>query len=136
MTVKVSIADCRAGAEPKVFGGEGSGNVARVNVASNETLKDATGKDTKETTWLPVVAYGAAARFLAANVHKGTPLQVDGELRNRTYDQEGQKHTVAEVHVIPGRGTVKLLDSKPGAAEVGEAIGERQKQAMDPAHTQ
>jgi single-strand DNA-binding protein len=126
MTVKVTIADCRAGDEPKVFGGEGKGTVARLSVASNDVVKDAAGHDIKETTWMPVVAYGVAARFLAEHVHKGAKLEVEGELRNRTFEQEGQKHTVTEVHVIPGRGKISLQ----------EAAGERQRQASDPQHNQ
>ena len=126
MTVKVTIADCRAGDEPKVFGKEGGGTVARLSVASNDTVKDAAGHDVKETTWMPVVAYGAAARFLSEHVHKGATLSVEGELRNRTWEKEGQKHTTSEVHVIPGRGSVKLAD----------AIGERQQQASAPQHNQ
>lgn len=133
MSVKVRISDCRAGDEPKMFGREGSGTVGRISIASNEMIKDAGGKDVKETTWLPVVAYGAAARFLSANVHKGARLEVEGELRNRSYDQDGQKHTVSEVHVIPGRGKILL---KEAVANAAEAAGERQKQASAPQHNQ
>ena len=126
MSVKVTIADCRAGDEPKLFGKEGGGKVARLSVASNDVVKDAAGRDVKETTWLPIVAYGAAARFLAEHVHKGSVLDVEGELRNRTWEKDGQKQKTAEVHVIPGRGSVKLA----------ETIGERQKQASAPEHNQ
>ena len=110
MSVRVTITDCRAGDEPKVFGKDGGGTVARLSVASNDTVKDAAGHDVKETTWMPVVAYGAAARFLAEHVHKGATLSVEGELRNRTWDKDGQKHTTSEVHVIPGRGKIDLRD--------------------------
>ncbi len=133
MAVKVTIADCRAGDEPKVFGKEGGGTVAKLSIASNDTVKDAAGKETKETTWMGVVAYGAAARFLSEHVHKGSRLELEGELRNRTYEQEGQKHTVSEVHIIPGRGKVAL---KAAVANATEAAGERQKQASAPQHNQ
>ena len=126
MTVKVTIADCRAGDEPKVFGKEGGGTVARLSVASNDTIKDAAGKDTKETTWLSVVAYGAAARFLSEHVHKGTALVIEGELRNRSWEKDSQQHTTSEIHVIPGRGKINLK----------EAAGDRQQQASAPQHNQ
>lgn len=96
MSVKVTVADCRAGDEPNMFGKDGGGKVGRVSVASNDTVKDAAGKEVKETTWLPVVAYGPAARFLESNVHKGTALAVEGDLRNRTFGEGDAKRTVSE----------------------------------------
>jgi single-stranded DNA-binding protein len=126
MSVKVTIADCRAGDEPKMFGKEGGGRVGRLSVASNDVVKDSAGKDVKETTWLPLVAYGPAARVLEANVHKGTALTVEGELRNRTFGEGDAKRTVSEIHVIPGRGKISLKD----------VAGERQSQASAPVHNQ
>ena len=95
--------------------------MAKLSVASNDTVRDAAGHDVKETTWLPVVAYGAAARIVAEQVHKGSKLEVEGELRNRTFGEGDAKRTVSEVHVIPGRGKVSL---KEAAANVAEAAGD------------
>jgi single-strand DNA-binding protein len=117
MSIRVTVSDCRAGGEPQVFGKEGGGKVARLSIAHNERSSDGAGHTKEETTWLPVVAFGPAARFIEENVHKGARLTVEGELHNRTFEKDGQKHTVSEVHVIPGRGSVELLKAagdRPG----------------------
>ena len=133
MSVKVSISECRAGGEPKIFDGEKGSKVARIEVAHNETTGE---NGRKETRWFQAVAFGPAARFVQEHVHKGTNLTItDAELHyGRAYeDKAGMTRTPDELHIVPGRGRVEL---KEAVAAVAEFAGERQKQASAPQHNQ
>ena len=118
MTVKVTITDCRAGGEPKVFTGEKNSKVARFSVAHNERGADDAGNDKAETRWFNVVGFGPAAKFIEEHVHKGTRLSItDAEMhQGRPYEgRDGQTHTPDELHVVNGRGAVIALKEAAGA---------------------
>lgn len=118
MGVNVTVIDLRAGGEPKVFKGQEGGTVAEISGAHNQRTTDRAGDQAEHTDWHRVKAFGPAARFLERYVHTGSHLLVTGELHNRTYEKDGQKRAVTEIHVVPGRGSIELLDPRT-------AIGER-----------
>jgi single-stranded DNA-binding protein len=124
VTIKVTITDCRAGIEPKIFDGARDSKVARFSVVHNERTTE-NGATKEETRWLQAVAFGPAARFVQLNVHKGTRLVIeDAELHyGRTYTgKDGVERTPDEIHIIPGRGRIDLK----------EAAGGRQAGSNDP----
>ena len=125
MSVKVSISDCRAGAEPKVFDGEKGSKVARVAIAHNERTNDEPGAVKEETRWFQAVGFGPAARFIEENVHKGTRLEISGaELHyGRAYTgKDNVTRTPDELHIVNSHGATIALK---------EALGERPDQAEE-----
>ncbi len=121
MSVKVSISDCRAGAEPRVFEGEKGSKVARVSIAHNERTNDEPGTVKDETRWYQVVGFGPAARFIEENVHKGTKLEISGaELHyGRAYTgKDNLTHVPDELHIVNSRGASIALKEALGARPV------------------
>lgn len=83
-----------------------SKQVVNGQLAVNRAYKDDDGS--RPTDFIPFVAWGATAGVLAKHTAKGSLVGLEGELRTRTYDKDGQKHYVTEVLV----NKVNLLESK------------------------
>ena len=70
-------------------------SVARVTVAVNRRYKDQNGE--RETDFVNVVVWGKLAETLASYASKGSLISVDGELRTRKFEKNGQTNYVTEV---------------------------------------
>lgn len=70
-------------------------SVARVTVAVNRRFKSKDGE--READFVNVVFWGRLAETLASYGTKGSLISVDGELRTRSYEKDGQKHYMTEV---------------------------------------
>ena len=88
------------GKAPEVRELGGGKMVARFNVATNETYKNATGETVKNTTWHSLVAWGNTAKYINDFVNKGREVVVEGKLTSRSYeDKNGEKRYVTEIVV-------------------------------------
>ncbi len=52
-----------------------------------------------ETDWINFVAWEKTAEVIAKYCHKGDLIGVTGSLQQRSWEKDGQKHTVHEVRV-------------------------------------
>lgn len=83
------------------------------------TTEDYTGRDGEQrdrTDWHSVVVWGKRAEDLAAVLHKGAALYVEGQLRHSSYEgRDGQKRSRTEISarkVVP-LGATSAAESKP-----------------------
>jgi len=79
-------------------------SVARATIAINRRFKDQNGE--RETDFINIVVWGKLAETLASYATKGSLISVDGELRTRKFEKNGQTNYVTEV---VGRGGTSLL---------------------------
>lgn len=70
--------------------------VLRFTLAVNYFLKE----DIKETLFIPAVVVGELALEVSSFLKKGTPIKIEGRLRNRTVKlSDEEEHKVIEVFV-------------------------------------
>ena len=111
--------------------------VTQLNVATNNTYKDANNQVVKETTWFRVSVFGKQAEACAQYLQKGRMVLVEGTLRPdpktggpRMWDkQDGTKGTSFEVFATNVRfmpsgqrgegGAAPIAEDVPGAPETG-----------------
>lgn len=67
----------------------------RATVAVNRRYKSQNGE--READFITIVVWGRLAETLVSYATKGSLLSLDGELRTRKYEKEGQTHYVSEV---------------------------------------
>src|SRR6476660_2453069 len=73
--------------------------LATLNLATNETYKNAKGEKVTDTQWHHVVAWGKLAEIAEKYLAKGTELAIEGRLVNKQYtDKQGQKRSTTEIH--------------------------------------
>lgn len=86
------------GNPPEIKTLDGGKKLARINLATNETYKNAKGERITETQWHNVIAWDKAAEIVEKYFTKGLEVMVEGKLINRNYtDKDGIKRYSTEV---------------------------------------
>lgn len=105
----------RLGTDPEVKA-VGSGNVARLSIATSENWVDKEGKKQERTEWHRIVVWGKLADICGKHLSKGRQVYVEGRLQTRNWeDPQGQKRYTTEIVA----NTVQFLG----------AVGERENSA-------
>jgi single-strand DNA-binding protein len=72
--------------------------VTNLSMATSETWVDKqTGERKEQTEWHNVVAFRKPAEVIAEYVRKGSKLYIEGQLRTRSYEKDGQTHYRTEI---------------------------------------
>ncbi|HBN8007494.1 TPA: single-stranded DNA-binding protein [Pseudomonas aeruginosa] len=83
--------------------------VATIRLASTERWKDKkTGQQREHTEWHRVVFKGRPAEVAGEYLGKGSHIFVDGKLRTRNYELNGEKRYITEIV-----GNFQIIDRKP-----------------------
>jgi len=100
---------------------QGGQNLAKFSLATTDRrFKDENGNP--RTEWHNIVAWGKLAEICDRYVTKGKLLYIEGQIRTRTYEQDGQKKWFTEIHMEQ----MEMLGSKAGgsgASSPGEDYG-------------
>jgi len=114
------------GADPETRYLPDGNAVTNITIATSENWKDKESGEKKERTeWHRVVFFGRLAEIAGQYLKKGSKVYVEGSLRTRQWEKEGQKHYSTEIVVKE----MQMLDSK---GEQDEARGhnyEREQKA-------
>lgn len=95
--------------EFKVFANGGA--IANATVATSESWKDKqTGEQKEKVEWHRVVFRNRLAEIARDYLKKGSKVYVEGSLRTRKYEKDGQTHYTTEIYcdqmqMLDGRGT-------------------------------
>ncbi|RLP70888.1 single-stranded DNA-binding protein [Mycetocola reblochoni] len=89
-------------ADPELRYTQGGAAVANFTVASTPRVfdKQANEWEDGEALFLRASAWRDLGENVASSLHKGDRVVVQGELRQRSYEKDGQKRSVIELHVI------------------------------------
>jgi single-strand DNA-binding protein len=85
------------GRDPEMKSLPSGTNLATFSLAtSDRRFKDENGNP--RTEWHNIVAWGKLAEIVDRYVTKGNQLYIEGSIRTRTYEQDGQKKYFTEIH--------------------------------------
>lgn len=70
---------------------------ASMRIATNYSWKTQAGERKEETTWHRIEASGMTAQNCGKYLSKGRQIYVEGRIRNREYEKDGQKRYITEV---------------------------------------
>lgn len=109
------------GRDPEVRFTQGGSAVCNLSVAVGERVKKGeTWED--HTEWFRVVAFGKTAENCGQFLQKGKQVYVEGKLRQREYEKDGQKQrsteVVADSVVFLGGG--KKADAAPASQPLND----------------
>jgi single-strand DNA-binding protein len=72
--------------------------VTNIAVATSKKVKSKDGGEPKEfTEWHRVVLFGKLGEISGEYLKKGSQVYIEGELRTREWEKEGQKHYTTEI---------------------------------------
>ena len=97
--------------------------VSNFSVATSKRWKDKnTGESKEATEWHRVAAFGKLAEICNQWLRKGAQVFIEGELRTRSWEKDGQKHYTTEVIA----DQMKMLGKKREDAAAGPGTGRGQ----------
>ena len=85
------------GNEPEVRMLDSGKKVATLRIATSEKYVDRNGEKIERTEWHTVVLWNGLADVVDKYVHKGSQLFVEGSLRTRKYEAEGEERWITEI---------------------------------------
>lgn len=119
------------GDEPQVRTLNSGGKVASLSVSTPE--KGYTTKSGQQipdkSEWHNIVLWDRLADVAEKYLHKGSMVYVEGKIRTRSYDKNGEKRYVTEIHA----DNLQLLDRKSETSNQQQQY-RQQTQAQQPAY--
>ena len=85
------------GAEPEIRVMEGGAKVARLRVATTDKWTDGNGQKQEKTEWHSVMFWRGLADVVDKYVHKGSQIYIEGKIRYREFEQNGEKKYYTEI---------------------------------------
>ena len=102
------------GADPEITGLADGKTVAKLSLATSDTIKKTSGEKVTETQWHNLIAWGKTAEIVGKYLKKGARIAIEGRLVNRTYDdKKGIKRYVTEIVI----SDLLMLGDKPTAKQ-------------------
>lgn len=124
----IGIGNC--GQDPEIKALPNGGTVATVSIGIGSSWKDKnTGQKQERTEWVRLVFFNKLAEIVQQYVTKGSKIYVEGELRTRSYEKDGQTHYVSEIVV----SNMQMLDSRNGGQASAQSNAPQQQPAPQPA---
>ena len=72
--------------------------VTNISIATSESWKDKqSGQQQERTEWHRIVFFNRLAEIAGEYLKKGSKVYIEGALRTRQWDKEGQKHYATEI---------------------------------------
>ena len=86
------------------------GAITNISIATTDTWKDKAGEKQEKTEWHRVAFFGRLAEIAGEYLKKGSQVYVEGQLRTRKYDKDGQTHYSTEIRA----DTMQMLGRREG----------------------
>lgn len=106
------------GADPETRYMPSGSAVTNIRIATSEAWKDKESGEQKERTeWHRITFYNRLAEIAGEYLKKGSQIYIEGRLRTRTYEKEGQTHYSTEIIA----DNMQMLGSRAGAGNPDRA---------------
>ena len=120
------------GADPETRYMPSGGAVTNARIATSESWKDKqTGEQKDRTEWHRITFYGRLAEIAGEYLKKGSQVYIEGKLRTRTYEKEGQTHYSTEIVA----DNMQMLGSRAGAGGADRMASADSRSEPEPAAT-
>ena len=115
------------GRDPETRYMPSGGAVTNVSVATSKQWRDRDSGDNKERTeWHRIVFFNRLAEIAGEYLKKGSKVYIEGELRTRDWEKDGQKHYTTEIVAnemqmlggVAGERAETSFGSPPGGPDV------------------
>ena len=97
--------------------------IANISVATSESWKDkSTGEKKESTEWHKVVFYRQLATIVEKYLRKGQQVYIEGSLKTRSWEKDGQKHYSTEIVA----SDMQMIGGNKGGDSAAQQNEERQ----------
>ena len=113
------------GRDPETRYMPSGGAVTNASLATSKQWRDRDSGENKERTeWHRIVFFNRLAEIAGEYLKKGSKIYIEGELRTRDWERDGQKHytteiVASEMQMLDSRGEIGGGNSVPGSTISG-----------------
>ncbi len=86
------------GKDPDVITFENGVKKASFPLATTETYKNRDGNKVEQTEWHNIVLWRGLAEVAEKYLNKGNPVYIEGKIKTRSYEVDGQKKYITEIY--------------------------------------
>lgn len=97
------------GKDPEVFNFDTGVKKVTFSLATTETYRNKEGQDVEQTEWHNIVVWRNLADIAEKFLRKGSQVYIEGRIRYRTYEKEGQKKYITDIEA----DAINMLGSRP-----------------------
>ena len=125
------------GQDPEVKYTAGGDAVTTLSLATSDSWKDIdTGQDQERTEWHRVVLWRRLAEIAGEYLNKGSKVYVEGQLRTRKWEQEGQTRYTTEIvarelQFLDSKNTTESLKTNDSQVESEKSLPEIEDSSID-----
>ena len=126
------------GTDPEVRYAPSGSAIANISIATSESWKDKqSGEMQERTEWHRVVCFDRLAEICGQYLRKGSRIYIEGSLRTRSWEQDGQKRYATEIvgremMMLDGRGETDMGAQAPMQPRSQSAAAPQQQGAQQP----
>jgi len=73
------------------------GQITRISLATTETYINQRNEKVTDTEWHTVIFRNKTAEVVEKHLKKGSKISVEGKIKTRSYEQDGDKRYITEV---------------------------------------
>lgn len=85
------------GKDPEVFSFETGVKKVTFSLATTEIYRNKEGQDVEQTEWHNIVVWRSLADIAEKFLRKGSQVYIEGRIRYRTYEKDGQKKYITDI---------------------------------------
>ena len=98
------------GKDPEVVNFDNGVKKASFSLATNDSYKNREGQEIDRTEWHNIVMWRGLADVAEKYLRKGSQVYIEGSLRTRSYEKDGQKRYVTDIEC----NELTMLGGRPG----------------------
>ena len=123
------------GNDPEMKALPSGSQVANLSIATTDSWRDkSSGEMQERTEWHRVVCFDRLAEICGQYLKKGSRIYMEGSLRTRSWEQEGQKRYTTEIvgremMMLDGRGDSDMSSQNPSSRPQNTPVVQPQPQS-------
>lgn len=103
------------GKDPEIQNFDKGVKKAAFSLATSETYRNREGQEIEQTEWHNIVLWRGLAEVAEKYLRKGSQVYIEGRIRSRSYEKDGQKRYITE---IEGE-TLNMLGGRSNSEQSG-----------------
>jgi single-strand DNA-binding protein len=85
------------GKDPEIQNFDKGVKKAAFSLATSETYRNREGQEIEQTEWHNIVLWRGLAEVAEKYLRKGSQVYIEGRIRSRSYEKDGQKRYITEI---------------------------------------
>jgi single-strand DNA-binding protein len=110
------------GKDPEIQNFDKGVKKAAFSLATSETYRNREGQEIEQTEWHNIILWRGLAEVAEKYLKKGSQVYIEGRIRSRSYEKDGQKRYITEIegktlNMLGGRSNSEQSSYSPSSGD-------------------